>query len=163
MTKSKLPNSVLRRIWNLSDIDQDGMLDRDEFAVSMFLIDHKLGGNDIPDVLPDRLVPPSKVKRFDLGAERRGRASDDYSGGNSHEASYTKDSGYGRDASYRGSASGDPGHHRGGGGGGAGEGREQEDDASYGGRQSLSSRGRYNDDYDEGSGNNLASFIDRGH
>ena len=60
MMKSKLPNSVLRRIWALSDIDQDGMLDRDEFAVAMFLIDHKLSGNDIPETLPERVVPPSK-------------------------------------------------------------------------------------------------------
>ena len=58
--KSKLPSSVLRRIWALSDIDQDGQLDRDEFAVALFLIDHKLQGNDLPDKLPDRLVPPSK-------------------------------------------------------------------------------------------------------
>ena len=60
MIRSKLPNSVLRRIWALSDIDEDGMLDRDEFAVAMFLIDHKLSGNDIPETLPERVVPPSK-------------------------------------------------------------------------------------------------------
>ena len=58
--KSRLPSSVLRRIWALSDIDQDGQLDRDEFAVAMFLIDHKLAGNDLPDKLPDRVIPPSK-------------------------------------------------------------------------------------------------------
>lgn len=62
MVKSKLPNSVLRRVWMLSDIDEDGMLDRDEFAVAMFLIDHKLSGNDLPETLPDRVVPPSKKK-----------------------------------------------------------------------------------------------------
>lgn len=60
MMKSRLPSSVLRRIWALSDIDQDGQLDRDEFAVAMFLIDHKLSGNDLPDKLPDRVIPPSK-------------------------------------------------------------------------------------------------------
>ena len=60
MIRSKLPNSVLRRVWALSDIDEDGMLDRDEFAVAMFLIDHKLSGNDIPETLPERVVPPSK-------------------------------------------------------------------------------------------------------
>lgn len=64
MMRSKLPNSVLRRIWALADIDQDGMLDRDEFAVAMFLIDHKLDGNDIPDSLPPRLIPPSKKSLF---------------------------------------------------------------------------------------------------
>ena len=58
--KSRLPSSVLRRIWALSDIDQDGQLDRDEFAVAMFLIDHKLQGNDLPDKLPERVIPPSK-------------------------------------------------------------------------------------------------------
>ena len=62
--KSKLPNSVLRRIWALSDIDGDGQLDRDEFALAMFLLDHKLSGNDIPEVLPEKLVPPSKRMLF---------------------------------------------------------------------------------------------------
>ena len=60
MLKSKLPNSVLRRVWNLSDIDKDGMLDRDEFAVCMFLIDLKLKGHDLPEELPQKLIPPSK-------------------------------------------------------------------------------------------------------
>lgn len=148
MVRSKLPNSVLRRIWNLSDIDEDGMLDRDEFAVAMFLIDHKLSGNDIPDVLPDRLVPPSKVKRYSVGPreeEGRGRCGDreeyvthsnDFGGGNSHEA-YAADSGYERDASYRVETG-----YRGGGG----RGRD---------------RGRQTDDYDDDS-THLSSFIDRG-
>ena len=60
MMKSKLPSSVLQQIWVLLDTNQDGQLDRDEFAVAMFLVDHKLQGNDLPDTLPDRLVPPSK-------------------------------------------------------------------------------------------------------
>jgi hypothetical protein len=30
---SKLPFDVLSRVWELSDIDKDGMLDADEFAV----------------------------------------------------------------------------------------------------------------------------------
>ena len=30
---SKLPVDVLGRIWDMSDIDKDGYLDRDEFAV----------------------------------------------------------------------------------------------------------------------------------
>jgi GTPase SAR1 family protein len=60
MLKSKLPNSVLRRIWNLSDIDKDGMLDGDEFAVCMFLVDLKIDGHDLPEELPPNLIPPSK-------------------------------------------------------------------------------------------------------
>lgn len=60
MVKSKLPNSVLGKIWNLSDVDKDGLLDSDEFALAMYLIDLKLDGHEIPSRLPDHLVPPSK-------------------------------------------------------------------------------------------------------
>ena len=30
------------------------------FAVAMFLIDHKLNDNDLPETLPDRVIPPNK-------------------------------------------------------------------------------------------------------
>ena len=35
---SKLPVEVLGRIWDLSDVDKDGFLDRDEFAVVRLFI-----------------------------------------------------------------------------------------------------------------------------
>ncbi len=60
LVKSRLPNSVLGKIWKLSDIDKDGMLDTDEFALSMHLVNIKLEGHDIPVELPEHLVPPSK-------------------------------------------------------------------------------------------------------
>lgn len=60
MVKSKLPNNVLGKIWKLSDLDKDGYLDNDEFALAMHLIEVKLGGYDLPTELPDHLVPPSK-------------------------------------------------------------------------------------------------------
>ncbi|XP_071801726.1 EH domain-containing protein 1-like [Asterias amurensis] len=60
MVKSKLPNTVLGRIWKLSDVDRDGMLDSEEFAVAQHLISIKLEGHDIPESLPRHLVPPSK-------------------------------------------------------------------------------------------------------
>lgn len=60
MVKSKLPNSVLGKVWKLSDIDKDGMLDIDEFALSMHLINVKLDGHDLPAALPEHLVPPAK-------------------------------------------------------------------------------------------------------
>ncbi|XP_013781142.1 EH domain-containing protein 3-like [Limulus polyphemus] len=62
MVKSKLPNSVLGKIWKLSDIDKDGMLDSDEFALAMHLINIKLEGHDIPTELPKHLYPPGKHK-----------------------------------------------------------------------------------------------------
>ena len=60
MTKSRLPNSVLGKIWKLSDIDKDGMLDEDEFGLAFHLIGVKLDGNEIPSELPPHLIPPSK-------------------------------------------------------------------------------------------------------
>lgn len=60
MVKSKLPNSVLGKIWKLSDIDKDGLLDEEEFALAMHLIRVKTDGHDLPAELPPHLVPPSK-------------------------------------------------------------------------------------------------------
>ena len=42
MVKSRLPNSALGKIWKLADVDKDGMLDSDEFALAMHLIEIKL-------------------------------------------------------------------------------------------------------------------------
>jgi len=60
MVKSKLPNNVLGKIWKLSDVDKDGMLDADEFALAMHLMNIKIDGHDLPAELPEHLVPPSK-------------------------------------------------------------------------------------------------------
>ncbi|CAH1153776.1 unnamed protein product [Phaedon cochleariae] len=60
MVKSKLPNSVLSKVWKLADVDKDGMLDNEEFALAMHLINIKIDGNDLPSELPAHLVPPSK-------------------------------------------------------------------------------------------------------
>lgn len=60
MLTSKLPNNVLSKIWRLADVDKDGHLDKDEFALAMYLIDLKLSDNEIPVELPTHLVPPSK-------------------------------------------------------------------------------------------------------
>lgn len=58
--KSKLPNSVLARVWQLSDVDRDGDLDRDEFALANYLVNLKQEGHDLPSELPEHLIPPSK-------------------------------------------------------------------------------------------------------
>jgi len=58
--KSKLPNSVLSKIWKLADIDGDGLLDSDEFALAMYLVKIKLKGSELPEMLPKHLLPPSK-------------------------------------------------------------------------------------------------------
>ncbi|XP_035285989.1 EH domain-containing protein 3-like [Anguilla anguilla] len=65
MLKSKLPNTVLGKIWKLADIDRDGMLDDDEFALANHLIKVKLEGHELPDTLPPHLLPPSKKKSLE--------------------------------------------------------------------------------------------------
>lgn len=66
LVKSKLPNVILAKIWKLSDVDKDGYLDKDEFALAMHLINVKLKGNEIPEELPHHLVPPAKKERLYL-------------------------------------------------------------------------------------------------
>ncbi|XP_055210417.1 EH domain-containing protein 1 isoform X1 [Gorilla gorilla gorilla] len=60
MVKSKLPNTVLGKIWKLADVDKDGLLDDEEFALANHLIKVKLEGHELPADLPPHLVPPSK-------------------------------------------------------------------------------------------------------
>ncbi|CAI2354573.1 unnamed protein product [Caenorhabditis sp. 36 PRJEB53466] len=60
MVKSKLPNSVLGKVWKLADIDRDGQLDADEFALANYLINLNLEGHELPETLPEHLIPPSK-------------------------------------------------------------------------------------------------------
>ncbi|KIJ17083.1 hypothetical protein PAXINDRAFT_73420 [Paxillus involutus ATCC 200175] len=59
MLQSKLPEEVLAQVWDLADINNDGCLTRDGFAVAMHLIQDKLSGKEIPETLPLSLVPPS--------------------------------------------------------------------------------------------------------
>jgi len=63
MVKSKLPKNTLAKIWTLADIDKDGHLDAEEFALAMYLIEVKLkDDDDVPSALPDHLIPPGKRK-----------------------------------------------------------------------------------------------------
>lgn len=60
LSVSKLPNVMLFKIWNLSDIDKDGALDADEFALAMFLVEEAKEGKALPELLPPSYVPPNK-------------------------------------------------------------------------------------------------------
>ncbi|KAJ8287364.1 hypothetical protein COCON_G00000230 [Conger conger] len=62
MMNSRLPNSVLGKIWKLADCDHDGMLDDEEFALAQHLIKIKLEGFELPNDLPTHLLPPSHRK-----------------------------------------------------------------------------------------------------
>ncbi|XP_061405979.1 LOW QUALITY PROTEIN: EH domain-containing protein 3-like [Lethenteron reissneri] len=63
LLRSRLPACALRRVWRLSDVDADGMLDSDEFTVANHLVAAALRGRELPRELPPHLVPPSKRDR----------------------------------------------------------------------------------------------------
>ena len=59
-SKSRLPEDDLATIWDLSDITSTGQLNRDEFAVAMYLIRQQLNKRGpLPTSLPSALIPPS--------------------------------------------------------------------------------------------------------
>ncbi|RCK55514.1 Actin cytoskeleton-regulatory complex protein END3 [Candida viswanathii] len=63
LKNSRLPESQLSLIWELSDIDNDGKLDFEEFCIVMRLIFDLINGNfkEVPDSLPSWLIPSSKI------------------------------------------------------------------------------------------------------
>uniref|UniRef100_A0A3Q1JDJ3 Epidermal growth factor receptor pathway substrate 15 like 1 n=1 Tax=Anabas testudineus TaxID=64144 RepID=A0A3Q1JDJ3_ANATE len=63
LINSKLPLDVLGKIWDLSDVDKDGYLDKDEFIVAMHLVYRAMEKEPVPTSLPASLIPPSKRKK----------------------------------------------------------------------------------------------------
>ncbi|KAI5623530.1 epidermal growth factor receptor substrate 15-like 1 isoform X1 [Silurus asotus] len=63
LINSNLPLDVLGKIWDLSDIDKDGHLDKEEFAVAMHLVYRAREKETVPSILPPSLIPQSKWKK----------------------------------------------------------------------------------------------------
>jgi len=59
-----IPKQNLRQIWELCDMEKDGALDSDEFALSMYLCELVKKGKQIPEELPSEYIPPSKRHLF---------------------------------------------------------------------------------------------------
>lgn len=55
--KSKLSNQELSKIWQLSDLNQDGALNLEEFCIAMHLVVLRRNEIEIPDRLPFALMP----------------------------------------------------------------------------------------------------------
>ena len=60
-SRSGLSEEALAQIWDLADVNSEGQLTPDEFAVAMYLIrqQKRNGGNILPQTLPADLIPPS--------------------------------------------------------------------------------------------------------
>ncbi|KIY64907.1 hypothetical protein CYLTODRAFT_380256 [Cylindrobasidium torrendii FP15055 ss-10] len=59
MLESQLPGEDLALVWDLADLENNGRLTKNGFAIAMHLIKKKLAGNPLPDVLPESLIPPA--------------------------------------------------------------------------------------------------------
>jgi hypothetical protein len=64
--QSGLLQDQLAKIWSLSDLDQDGRLDIEEFIIAMRLTYDTINGTALPDILPEHLIPPMKLAQRKL-------------------------------------------------------------------------------------------------
>ncbi|TVU07526.1 hypothetical protein EJB05_40884 [Eragrostis curvula] len=51
----RLPRDILRKVWDLSDQDKDGMLSFREFCTAVYLMERHREHRALPDVLPDNI------------------------------------------------------------------------------------------------------------
>lgn len=66
-SNAQLPDEILAQIWDLADIDADGQLTKDEFAVAMYLVrQQRTKKEPLPQTLPPGLVPPSMRRQAPL-------------------------------------------------------------------------------------------------
>ncbi|KAI0429779.1 hypothetical protein F5Y09DRAFT_248649 [Xylaria sp. FL1042] len=66
LSQSKLSEDALAQIWDLADINSEGRLTKDTFAVAMYLIrQQRTKGGPLPTSLPPGLIPPSLRNRID--------------------------------------------------------------------------------------------------
>ena len=79
-SNSRLPEEALAQIWDLADINSEGQLNRDEFAVAMYLIRQqrsKRDGRDVlPQSLPQNLIPPSMRRQGQVPSQPTAPAFD---------------------------------------------------------------------------------------
>jgi len=55
-----IPKQHLRQIWTLCDMEKQGALDDEEFALAMYLVEQIKKGKTIPEELTTEMIPPSK-------------------------------------------------------------------------------------------------------
>ncbi|ETO08814.1 EH domain-containing protein 4, partial [Reticulomyxa filosa] len=63
MLQTGLGNQVLGKVWGLADLDKDGLMNSEEFALCIFLLEEVKNGKALPDKLPEDYIPPSFRKK----------------------------------------------------------------------------------------------------
>ncbi|XP_020620179.1 intersectin-1-like isoform X2 [Orbicella faveolata] len=58
LIQSGLSQGILAQIWNLSDLDKDGQLNIEEFALAMHFVELAKHGQSLPPTVPPELLPP---------------------------------------------------------------------------------------------------------
>lgn len=61
--QSGLSQPILAQIWGLCDTYSSGKLNKEQFALSMWLIKRKLNGIEVPDKLNPEMIPPTLRKK----------------------------------------------------------------------------------------------------
>ncbi|CAI7650711.1 unnamed protein product [Penicillium pancosmium] len=78
---AQLPDEVMAQIWDLADINGDGQLNREEFAVAMYLVRLERSGKEpLPQELPPTLIPPN-MRRQDPSATSKPQKGGQQGGG----------------------------------------------------------------------------------
>lgn len=62
LKKSNLSDEDLAQVWDLADYKEEGRLDRAGFAIAMYLINRKLGGDALPSRAPPELIESSGIQ-----------------------------------------------------------------------------------------------------
>lgn len=60
LTQSKLSEEVLAQVWDLADLQGQGQFSLVEFTIAMYLIQAKLAGHQLPEVLPPSLLETAR-------------------------------------------------------------------------------------------------------
>lgn len=63
LSQSQLTMEELSHIWELADVDLDGVLDLDEFCIAMHLVARRKLGEELPSMLPVRLMHSAAIEQ----------------------------------------------------------------------------------------------------
>lgn len=75
LLNSNLPQIQLAKIWELSDIDCDGFLDKYEICIALHLVYKCLQNESLPDILPISLIHPMKRVQCSIPSTALGGSS----------------------------------------------------------------------------------------